>query len=71
MAKQVRLVVGEGDSKIEIGEAHVEKMQNGDMAVELSITDPNIIKALGSDTLRGVIPQSVDIPDITKENTDE
>lgn len=71
MARQVKLTVGEGDKKVEIGEAHVEQMQSGDMAVLLKITDPAVIKALGSDTLRGVIPKTVEIPPALEEDTNE
>jgi hypothetical protein len=55
MAKQVKLVVGEGDSKIEVGTAEVEKLPGGDTMVYLAITNADLIKALGGDKMRGLM----------------
>jgi hypothetical protein len=56
MAKQVRLVVGEGDDKIEVGRADIERIPNGDAMVMLTISNPALIKALGGEKIKGIIP---------------
>lgn len=63
MGKQVRLVVGEGENKREIGIADVEKIPNGDMMVQMTITDPNVVRALGGHQIKGVIPNPVEEED--------
>jgi hypothetical protein len=72
MSKQVRLVVGEGDDKIEVGVAEVEKLPNGDSMISLSITNGALIKALGAIEINGIIPKLVDPePDDNEEKIDE
>jgi hypothetical protein len=60
VSKQVRLVVGEGDDKIEVGKAQVDPMPNGDARVTLSITNAALIKALGGSVMQGIIPNVSD-----------
>lgn len=69
--KKVKLIIGEGDEKIEIGEARIDSIPNGDMMVELIITNQKIAELLGGNQINGIIPRSVEIPPIAKENTDE
>lgn len=57
MARQVKLVVGEGDDKIEVGKADLETMSNGDVMATLSITNSALIKALGGAEVKGIIPK--------------
>jgi len=56
MARQVRLVVGEGEEKTEVGIAEVEKLANGDAMVTVNISNSALIKALGGGQIKGVIP---------------
>lgn len=60
VAKQVRLVVGEGDDKIEVGKADLETTPNGDVLATISITNSALIKALGGAEVKGIIPRFVD-----------
>lgn len=55
MSKEVRLVVGEGDDKIEVGTATVEKIPTGDAMVMLRITNEALIKILGGSAIKGVM----------------
>lgn len=64
VAKQVKLVVGEGNDKIEIGTAEVEKLPGGDTMVYLSITNAALIKALGGGQIKGLMG----IPTTDKED---
>jgi hypothetical protein len=57
MAKQVKLVVGEGDSKIEVGTAEIEKLPDGDSMVYLSITNEALIEALGGSEMTATMPK--------------
>lgn len=67
MAKQVRLVVGEGADKIEVGVATVEKKPNGDAVVSLTITNSALIKALGGTEVKGIITKFGEIEEDTSE----
>jgi hypothetical protein len=55
--KQVRLFAGEGDNKVEIGVAETDPIENGDIMVNLTITDPKVAELLGGTSLKGVIPR--------------
>lgn len=59
MARQVRLVVGEGDDKVQLGVAEIERAANGDTMVVLTITNPTVVAALGGNQIRGTIPNAV------------
>lgn len=60
--KHVRVVVPnntDGTDKTEIGVADVETLPNGDMMVNLTITDPRVAELLGGTSMKGVIPRPV------------
>lgn len=49
--KKVPLMMGEGPDRVEIGEAEVEILADGSMAVKTTVSDPDLAKKLGfSDT---------------------
>lgn len=55
--KQVRLMIGEGDNKFEIGVAELESMPDGTTKVEITLTEEKYAQALGTGVkLTGVIP---------------
>lgn len=59
MTKHVRLVVNnntDGTDKTEIGTAEVDEIPNGDLMVNLTITNPEVAKLLGGTEMRGIIP---------------
>lgn len=59
MIKYVRLVVNnntDGTDKVEIGTAEVDELPNGDMMVDLTITNPEVANLLGGTEMRGIIP---------------
>lgn len=60
--RQVRLVVGEGDDKVEVGVATVQPVLNDDTKVILKITHPRVAQMLGGDTVIGTIPRYVEPP---------
>lgn len=62
MTKQVRLVVEnntDGTDKTEIGTAYVDWIPNGSLMVDMTITHPNMIKLLGGNQLKGIIPRGL------------
>jgi phage-related protein len=65
VAKQVRLVVGEGDGKIEVGTAEIEKLPDGDSMLYLSITNTALIEALGGSEMTATMPK------LPEDKTDE
>jgi hypothetical protein len=65
MSKQVRLVVGEGDGKIEVGTAEIEKLPDGDSMLYLSITNTALIEALGGSEMTATMPK------LPEDKTDE
>lgn len=55
--KQVRLMIGEGEDKFEIGVAELETMPDGTTKVEITLTAEKYAQALGTGVkLTGVIP---------------
>lgn len=62
--KQVRLVVGEGANKVEVGTAKIEQVPNGDPVIEMTVTYASIIKMLGGNQVKGTITK------ITEEDPD-
>jgi hypothetical protein len=70
VARQVKLFVGEGDDRVEIGVADIEKMSSGDSAVLLTITDENVARLLGGSQIKGLIPRLTDV-DPNQIRTDE
>lgn len=58
--KNVRLVVGEGDNKVEVGTAEIQPIPNGDATILLTVTNPQIVSILGGNQLKGIIPQYVE-----------
>lgn len=60
MARQVRLVVGEGDQRVEVGHADIEKKPNGETMVLLTVTNPSVAALLGGNQIKGIIPAYVD-----------
>jgi hypothetical protein len=72
MAKQVKLVVGEGNDKVEIGVAEIQPVPNGDSLVEITITNQNVIALLGGDKIQGIIPARIatEQADMSEDKTD-
>lgn len=60
VAKQVKLVVGEGADKVDVGTAHIEKLPNGDAMVKLEISNQALVKLLGGSQVQGIIPSFVE-----------
>lgn len=59
VTKHVPLVVNsntDGTDKTEIGTAEVDEIPNGDLMVNLTITNPEVAKLLGGTEMRGIIP---------------
>lgn len=56
--KQVRLFsqCSAGD-KVEIGIAEVDPIPNGDLMVNLTITDPRVAEQLGGASMKGIVPR--------------
>ena len=59
MARQVRILAGEGPAAAEVGIADIEQINNGDQMVRLTITNPAIITLLGGEVIQGVIPGKI------------
>jgi len=59
VSRQVSLVVGEGENKVEVGVAEVQPVPNGDSLVEITITNQNVIALLGGDKIQGTIPARI------------
>lgn len=70
VAKQVRLVAGEGDQKIEVGTAEVQTLSSGDSMVHLTISNPALIKVLGGSEVKGIIPNFVEQPANTEDSNE-
>jgi hypothetical protein len=65
--KTVRLVVSNntnGSDKVEIGEAEIEQIPNGDMIVNMTITDPEVAELLGGKQIKGIIPKGKSSPSL-------
>lgn len=55
--KQVRLMIGEGEDKFEIGVAELETMPDGTTKVEITLTAEKYAQALGAGVkLTGILP---------------
>ena len=58
--RTVRLTVQnntEGSDQTEIGTADIHDISNGDMIVDLNITNPEIAEQLGGVLIKGIIPR--------------
>lgn len=70
--RQVRLVVGEGTDKYQVGVADVQPVPNGDTRVVLTITNARIAEMLGGNQIQGVIPRYVEpLPEPEPESPGE
>jgi hypothetical protein len=61
MTKKVRLVIDnntDGTDKIEVGTATVDEIPNGDLVVNLTITNAAIIEAIGGKEIKGIVPRA-------------
>lgn len=58
--KNVRLVIGEGANKVEVGTAEITMVPNGDAMILLTVTNPQIEAMLGGNKIQGIIPKVVD-----------
>lgn len=45
--KRVRLMLGDGPDRVELGEAEVEELPDGSFEVHVTITEPEMAKELG------------------------
>lgn len=61
--RQVRIVVGEGTDKVEVGVAEIQPVPDDDTKVVLTITDERIAKMLGGNKIEGTIPRHVELPE--------
>jgi hypothetical protein len=57
--KKVRLMLGDGPDRIDIGEAELEKLPNGSIMVHMTINNPQLAKQFDMPSvvdMRGIIP---------------
>lgn len=49
----------DGSDQTEIGDAMIHDLENGDKLVQITFTNPQIIDALGNNTIKGLVPRNV------------
>lgn len=65
--KQVRLMIGEGDGRFEIGMAELETMPDGTVNIEITLTNEKYAQALGIGVkLTGILPATTFPDDLYK-----